>query len=118
MSTHASSTVERHFTRIPPQLRAIYQRLLTRVADFGPFEEVPKQASIHLQRGTVFADIQLRKAYFNLEFNSDYAIDHPRITKQLQLSAHRFAYTIKIESATDIDNQVLKWLKNAYDLCK
>jgi Domain of unknown function (DUF5655) len=117
MSTQASSTVESHFARKTSQLRAIYQRLLTQVADFGPFEEVPKRASIHLQRGTVFADIQLRTAHFNLEFKTDYAIDHPRITKHLRLSAHRFAHTIKIESATVTDNQVLKCLKDAYDLC-
>jgi hypothetical protein len=33
-------------------------------------------------------------------------------------TARRFEHTVKLERESDIDDQLLKWLKDAYDLSK
>jgi hypothetical protein len=101
-----------------PQVQQLYERLLKALASVGEVRAVPKQSSIHLEKNSAFAGIHPRKGYFNLEFRLDYQIDDPRITRHLQLSARRFEHTVKIEQETDIDDQLLKWLKDAYALAK
>jgi len=118
MRRRSGTSVDSHFEGKVPHLKANYQRLLEVLHHLGPFQETAKQASIHLQKQTVFADVQLRKGYFNLEFKTDYPIDDPRITKHLQLSAHRFAHTVRITVPTDIDTQLVAWLTDAYHLSK
>jgi Domain of unknown function (DUF5655) len=114
----SSLTIDSHFADKPPQVRATYDRLLTELRKFGPVQESPKQTSIHLEKNSGFAGVHPRKICFNLEFRTDYKIDDPRITRTQQLSARRFEHTVKLEQESDIDAQLLHWLKDAYELSK
>lgn len=112
------TTVEDHFAGKDPQLKATYDRLLRALREFGPVTESAKQSSIHLEKNSGFAGVHPRKNAFNLEFRTDYKIDHPRITRTQQLSARRFEHTVKLTQESDVDEQLLKWLKDAYELSK
>ena len=101
-----------------PQVREAFDYLVTQLRSFGQVKVAPKQTSIHLEKNSGFAGVHPRKAYFNLEFRTDYKIDHPRITRIQQLSARRFEHTLRVEKASDIDEQLLGWLKDAYELSK
>ena len=101
-----------------PEVREAFDHLVTQLRSFGQVKVAPKQASIHLEKNSGFAGVHPRKAYFNLEFRTDYKIDHPRITRIQQLSARRFEHTLRVEKASDIDEQLLGWLKDAYELSK
>jgi hypothetical protein len=116
MST--KSTTERHFVNKPPQLKATYERLLEALRTFGTVKEAPKQTSIHLEKNSDFAGVHPRKNSFNLKFRTIYKIEHPRIIKHQQLSAHQYEHTVKLEKEADVDDQLLKWLKDAYELSK
>jgi hypothetical protein len=112
------ASVDHLFADKPPHLRATYEHLLAQLQTFGPVRAVAKQTSIHLEKNSGFAGLHPRKAYFNLEFRTNYRIDHPRITRQQQLSARRFEHTVKLETASDVDDQLPAWLKDAYTLSK
>lgn len=114
----SSPTIDIHFADKPLQVRATYDRLLTELRKFGTVKESAKQTSIHLEKNSGFAGVHPRKTYFNLEFRTDYKIDNPRITRTQQLSARRFEHTVKLEHESDIDAQLLQWLKDAYELTK
>ena len=101
-----------------PEVREAFDHLVTQLRSFGQVKVAPKQTSIHLEKNSGFAGVHPRKAYFNLEFRTDYKIDHPRITRIQQLSARRFEHTLRVEKASDIDEQLLGWLKDAYELSK
>jgi hypothetical protein len=101
-----------------PEVRAIYERLVSELRKFGSVNEAPKQTSIHLEKNSAFAGVHPRKTYFNLEFRTDYVIDDPRIARKQQLSARRFEHTVKLEAESQIDAQLLGWLKDAYELSK
>ena len=110
--------VDKLFEGKTPELRATYDRLINQLQQFGVVKVAPKQTSIHLEKNAGFAGVHPRKASFNLEFRTDYKIDDPRITRTQQLSARRFEHTVKLEHEQDVDEQLLKWLKDAYDLSK
>ncbi len=113
-----TSALDALFTGKDSNVRATYDHLMAEVRKFGPVNEAPKQTSIHLEKNSGFAGVHPRKSYFNLEFRTDYPIENPRVTRQQQLSARRFEHTVKMEQESDVDDQVLKWLKDAYDLSK
>jgi hypothetical protein len=47
---------------------------------------------------------------------SDRQIPSPRIHKSEQTSAKRFHHEVKLTSPTDVDSELVKWLKDAYAL--
>ena len=109
-------TVASHFEGKEPAVRAIYDRLLSGLAPYGEVKEVPKQTSIHLDNTSGFAGVYTRNSFINLHFRLAQKIDDPRIAKVEQLSARRFKHTVKLEKVEDVDQQLLKWLKDAYEL--
>src|SRR3954463_2807144 len=115
MSTNSVDSV---FEGKDPILRTTFDYLLQQLEQFGAVNVAPKQTSIHLEKNSGFAGVHPRKSYFNIEFRTDYKIDAPRITRIQQLSARRFEHTVKVESQSDIDEQLLTWLKSAYELSK
>lgn len=113
-----SPSFDRVFAGKDPQVQATYEHLIQALKRIGDVRAAPKQTSIHLEKNSGFAGVHPRKSYFNLEFRTDYKIDHPRIARTQQLSARRFEHTVKIESEKDIDDELLKWLKDAYEVSK
>jgi len=112
------NSVDSLFEGKTPELRATLDCLIEQLQQFGEVRVAPKQTSIHLEKNSGFAGVHPRKAYFNLEFRTDYKIDDPRITRIQQLSARRFEHTVKLEKVSDVDEQLLKWLRDAYELSK
>lgn len=118
MTMTALITVEGHFEGKDAGLLQTYQTLLQALRTFGPVTESPKQTSIHLEKNSGFEGVHPRKSLFNLEFRTDYEIENPRVVRAQQLSAKRYEHTVKLEKPTDVDAELLKWLKDAYELSK
>ena len=114
----AENSAEALFEGKDPTLQATYDYLLAQLRTFGEVRVAPKQTSIHLEKNSGFAGVHPRKNYFNIEFRTDHKIVDPRITRLQQLSARRFEHTVKVKSKNDIDEQLLGWLRSAYELCK
>jgi hypothetical protein len=114
----SENSVDHLFEGKSPELRATFDQLVDKLRQFGDVKIAPKQTSIHLEKNSGFAGVHPRKASFNLEFRTDYKIDNPRITRVQQLSARRFEHTVKLERESDVDDQLLTWLKDAYELSK
>ncbi|MCB9451890.1 MAG: hypothetical protein H6672_10650 [Anaerolineaceae bacterium] len=112
------NSVDSLFEGKAPELRSTFDHLIKQLRQFGDVKVAPKQTSIHLEKNSGFAGVHPRKTYFNLEFRIDHEIDNPRITRMQQLSARRFEHTVKLETESDVDEQLLKWLKDAYELSK
>lgn len=110
--------VQEHFAGKDPALQAAYDRLLEALRQFGSVREAVKQTSIHLEKNSGFAGVHPRKNYFNLEFRTNYTLADPRVTRELQVSSIRWEHTVKVTQPSDIDNQLIGWLKDAYDQSK
>jgi hypothetical protein len=91
-------TVEQHFAKKEPQVRAIYERLLEIATKFGSVREEPKKTSIHLVNRTAFAGVATRKDALILTVKAASDLAHPRIIKHEQTSANRWHLDFRLES--------------------
>ncbi len=110
----ATFTLESHFVGKEPVVREIYNRLTKALKRVGPVKEEPHQTSIHLVNNTAFAGVATRKSYLLLTLRNDYAIQSTRLAKTEQVSRNRFHNIVKLDSAEAVNDELLKWLKDAY----
>jgi len=109
-------TVESHFEGKDASVRQIYDRILKSARKFGPVGEEPKKTSIHLVNRTAFAGVATRKSAIILTIKSDRKLSSPRIHKSEQTSASRFHHEVKLTSPAQVNAELVKWLKDAYEL--
>jgi len=109
-------TIKNHFEGKAPVVRQIYDRLIKVLKQFGTLVEEPKKTSIHLVNATALAGVATRKDYLILTIKSDHRLESPRIHKTEQTSAKRFHHELKLTSPTDVDDQLIGWLNDAYKL--
>jgi hypothetical protein len=109
-------TIKSHFEAKDAAVRQIYDRILKSARQFGAVGEEPKKTSIHLVNRTAFAGVATRKSAIILTIKSDRKLSSPRIHKSEQTSASRFHHEIKLASPADVDSELVKWLKDAYEL--
>jgi hypothetical protein len=108
--------VKDHFVGKEPVVVKIYDHLLKHARRFGAVKEDPKKTSIHLNNVTAFAGIATRKNAIILTIKSDQDIDSPRIHRSEQASARRFHHEVKLTAPSDVDAELIGWLKKAYSL--
>ena len=109
-------SVEGHFAGKDPVVRKIYEHLLKHSRRLGSVTEDPKKTSIHLNHVTAFAGVATRKTAIILTIKSDREIASPRIHKSEQTSAKRFHHETKLTAPSDVDSELIGWLKKAYEL--
>ena len=112
----ATHNVDEHFTKCEPQLRDVFSRFMEAVETFGPVRLESKKTSIHICNRTAFAGVRVMRKCIALTIKSDRDIDDSRFVRHEQTSANRWHLDVKLHSADDIDEQLLRWLRNAYDL--
>ena len=108
--------VKSHFDGKDASVHATYDRLLKNARQFGPVIEEPKKTSIHLVNRTAFAGVATRKSAIVLTIKSDRKLSNPRIHKSERTSANRFHHEVKLTSPAEVDTELVKWLKDAYEL--
>ena len=109
-------SINSHFEGKTPNVRQIYDRLLRSLKKIGPIREDPKKTSIHLVNATALAGVATRKDSIVLTIKSDRPLASPRIHKSEQVSARRFHHEVKLIKPADVDEELVRWLKEAYAL--
>jgi hypothetical protein len=103
---------------LTPEVKLLYKKLIGSLQSFGKLGIEEKKTSIHLTNRAAFAGIHPRKDYFILNIVSDKPITSQRIKKTEQVSKSRFHNELKIGSESDINSELIGWLKTAYELMK
>ena len=109
-------TTASHFEGKSPAVREIYDSLIRNLKKIGPLAEDPKKTSIHINNKTALAGVATRKAHLILTIKSDRKLASPRIHKTEQVSAHRFHHEVKLTSVSDVDDELMNWLRIAYEM--
>ena len=97
-------------------LRPIYDRLIDVVQAFGPDVDVsPKKAYVSLRRSKQFALVQPSTAS-----RIDVGLNLKGVPAKARLEASgsfnsMVSHRVRIEKASEIDQQLVSWLKQAYD---
>lgn len=109
-------TTGSHFEGKDPVVRRIYDSLIKNLKKIGPLVEDSKKTSIHINNKTALAGVATRKAHIILTIKSDRELTSPRIHKTEQVSARRFHHEVKLTSMSDVDEELMNWLRNAYEM--
>jgi hypothetical protein len=83
---------------------------------FGPSHVDPKRTSLHLVRTTGFAGVHPRKRALILNIRLDHALNTPRAAKIEQVSKHRYHNELRLEQPEQVDDELVGWLRAAYEL--
>ncbi len=95
----------------------LYAELSAALHGIGPFRTEVEKASLQLVRASTFLSVHPRKAHLLLTITSESAIDSPRVLKVEQVAPNRWHVDVKITVGGDIDDELIGWLRNAYELC-
>jgi len=96
--------------------RKVYDAILAATGKFGTVKAEEKKTSVHLVAKTAFAGVHPRKGAVLLNIRSDTPIESARIRKLEQVSAKRFHNEMLLNSPTEVDREVVGWLRDAYAL--
>ena len=99
-----------------PVLQPIYTRLIADLQKLGPIIIEPKKTSIHIKAKSAFVGIHPRKNHFIINIVATQPIQSKRVLEHEQVSKSRFHNHVKIGSASEIDDELNSWLKQAYEL--
>jgi hypothetical protein len=109
-------TVDGHFVGKAPVVRQIYDCLVSKLSKIGPIIADPKKTSIHLNHVSALAGVATRKNYLLLNIKSAQKLDSPRFHKSERLSASRYHQEVKLAQMADVDDELIAWLRAAYEL--
>ena len=100
-------------------MTAIQSRSAVQLSRTSPVTIETKKTSLHLIAGThgsAFAGVHPQKSAILLNIRSAVPIESPRVRKVEQVSKHRFHNEVLLASPDDVNGELLRWLKAAYEL--
>lgn len=106
--------IDDQFVNKEPVVHEIYNALMDSMSSWDGLHTTPKKTSIHLDCRTSFAGVHTRKEYINLNIRTAVAIDSPRVSKHEQVSKNRFHNLIRLDAISDIDDELIGWLREGY----
>ncbi len=109
-------SVEDHFRRKDPRLKATYDLLLSRLEEIGPVRTDAVKTSINLIAKYHFTSVTVQRNSVRLGFVSARTIESPRITNSLELGPTKIEHSVRLDGPDDIDDEFLGWLWGAYTL--
>jgi hypothetical protein len=98
------------------ETRAIWQALERRLGELGPYEVEAKKTSLHVTRGRAFLGVHPRKGALLLNIVTAEPIESPRIKKRERVSANRVHNEVLVQSPADLDEELVGWIRAAYEL--
>ncbi len=104
------------FAKSDSAVARTYAAILKAASKFGSVRADAKKTSIHLVAKTGFAGVHPRKSAILLNIRSDAPIKSKRIRKVEKVSAHRYHNEMLVASPSEVDAEVVAWLKAAYAL--
>lgn len=100
-----------------PAAQHLYQALLDRLRKFGPFEEEVKRTSVHLVRNSAFVGVRFRRAHLNVTIKSEERLDSARCVRSERVSKHRWHNEVNLYDEADLDQELSRCLRAAYERC-
>jgi CRISPR/Cas system-associated exonuclease Cas4 (RecB family) len=108
--------IEQHFEGKPAGT-LLYEKLKEAVAkQLGSLKVESLECCIHFVHTSTFLAVKILGNKLQIDFSLGRKMEHKRIVKFTQMSAHRYLYYVDILTETDIDDEVLAWIKEAYEL--
>lgn len=113
MTTHTDNAL----SAATAEAMRLYRSLRAALRPFGHFREEVKKTSVHLVRKSAFVGVHFRRSHLVLTIKATVPIDSFRIVKVEQVSKNRWHCEVKVSAVTEIDSDLIAWMRTAYDIC-
>ena len=114
----ARHDLEHHFAGTPPEIRRIYDRFVAAVKALGPVTVLPEKTRIAFQVRMSFAQVTPKKSWLDGHVVLARRLENPRFTKIETFSPRNHLHAFRIRSMSEIDDEVVGWLREAYEVGK
>ena len=101
-------------------VRGLYELLLSELYKLGPVHETKKEISISFSSDNqkAFAWVIIRNRSIKLVFRINHRITSQRIQSVTHVAEKSYDHTILLDSRMAIDDELMKWLGDAYQTSK
>ena len=106
------------FTGKSQAARDLYSLLVDGLNKLGPVQEIKKTISISFENRKSFATVLIRNRSIKLVLRTQHRIANQRILSVARVDNKTFDNTILLDSKYDIDDELMKWLGEAYQYSK
>ena len=112
--SHDTVDVDAHFIGRPARVQASFDRLVGSLPSGVRVE--PLRSVIVLSARTTFSFITVQSRRLLVGIFLDRQLDSPRVVKVDVVSSHKIANTVDVRGPDDIDDELCRWLREAYEL--
>jgi hypothetical protein len=99
-------------------VRDLYSLLVDGLNKLGPVQEIKKAISISFENRRPFATVLIRNRSIKLVLRTQHRIANQRILSVDRVDDKSFDHTLLLDSKNDIDEELMKWLGEAYQCSK
>jgi hypothetical protein len=96
----------------------LYGLLVDELKKLGPVREIKKAISISFENRRPFASVLIRNRSIKLVLRTQHRITNQRILSTERVDNHSFDQTVLLDSKSDIDEELIEWLGEAYQSSK
>jgi Domain of unknown function (DUF5655) len=107
-------SLEEYFLTGPDHERPIFEAVMSHLRTIGPVHVEPVSVGIFLKRARSFAELRPMTRWVALSFSLPHPVEHPRITRKVQLYGGRYFHVANLRGPADFDRRLRDWLTEAY----
>jgi hypothetical protein len=106
--------LESHFVNKQQNVVDIFTKIKNKVMKFEGVRINSVKNAILFQAKSIFLAIKPKKSHLDIAFVLDKRIEEFPMYKTVQATKHKVAHFVRLESPEEVDEQLIKWLKEAY----
>ena len=116
--THScgSYTVEQHLGGKSSDVISLYEQFVALVKRCGPVTIVPAKTRIGFQVRMIFTALSVRQRSLDCHVVLSRRLESARFMRIQSLSPRNHVHYFSIKSPEDLDDEVLGWLREAYEV--
>ncbi len=109
-------TVKQHLKGKSAHVRSLYEAFAALVEECGPVSIVAEKTRIGFQVRMIFAAVSLRTDGLDAHVVLSRRLENPRFTRIELISPRSHVHHFRILSLEQLDDEVARWLKEAYQV--
>jgi hypothetical protein len=108
--------LDRHFAGKDPEVRQVFEAVLTEVRRLGPVTVLPQSTRIALQVRMSFAAFVARRHWLDGHVVLARRLASPRFRRVEEYSPRNVLHAFRLYGPDDVDAEVRSWLAEAYQV--
>ena len=109
--------LESHFYTKQQHVIDTFEKIKNVVLLFDDVRINSVKGAILFRAKSTFLAVKPKKSFLDIEFVLDEKIEEFPIHKSVQASKSKWAHFVRLESPEEVDEQLLSWIREAYDIC-